>query len=78
MTTTVLVTTPTVSVLRSGIPGTPGVGVPTNAADGQIPVYSDVDGNYVAKTVLSGLERIAVVDDLPDPQITGTLYFVTG
>ncbi len=36
----------------------------------------ELDSEKLAMTVLSGLTAIAVVDTLPDPQVTGTLYFV--
>lgn len=72
--TTVLITTPSISVLRAGIPGP---GVPTNGTEGQIPVAT-INGDWVPTTVLSGLTQIAVVAALPDPQVTGTLYFVPG
>jgi hypothetical protein len=60
-----------------GLQGVPGEGVPLGATDGQISVYNGLATTWVATTVLSGLTQIAVVDALPDPQVTGTLYFVT-
>ena len=59
-----------------GVRGASGVGVPDGATDGQIAVYSGSGTNWVPTTVLSGLTKIAVVDELPTPQVTGTLYFV--
>jgi hypothetical protein len=60
----------------TGVRGASGVGVPDGATDGQIAVYSDSQSGWVPTTVMSGLTRIAVVDALPDPQVTGTLYMV--
>jgi hypothetical protein len=50
--------------------------LPTGATDGQFAVYDAATDTWPAKTVLSGLIKMAVVDELPDPQVTGTLYFV--
>lgn len=59
-----------------GLTGAPGTGVPDGATNGQISVYDDTEAEWVPTTVLSGLTKIAVVDALPDPQVTGTLYLV--
>lgn len=50
--------------------------LPTGATDGQFATYDGATEEWVAETVLSGLTKIAVVDALPDPQVTGTLYMV--
>jgi hypothetical protein len=60
----------------TGVRGASGAGVPDGATDGQIAVYSGSLTDWVPTTVLTGLTKIAVVDALPDPQVTGTLYFV--
>ena len=52
------------------------IDAPAGAIDGQIPVYDGDENRWTPTTVLSGLTKIAVVDTLPDPQVTGTLYFV--
>jgi hypothetical protein len=36
----------------------------------------ELDSEKLATTAFTGLTAIAVVDTLPDPQVTGTLYFV--
>ena len=50
--------------------------LPDSATDGQFAVYDADTEEWATETVLSGLTKIAVVDALPDPQVTGTLYFV--
>ena len=50
--------------------------LPTGATDGQFATYDGATEQWVAETVLSGLTKIAVVDALPVPQVTGTLYLV--
>ena len=57
----------------TGVRGASGVGVPDGATDGQIAVYSAALSAWVPT---SGFVPISVVDALPDPQVTGTLYFV--
>lgn len=59
-----------------GLQGLPGAGVPDGATDGQIAVFSESENDWVPTTVLSGCTKIAVVDELPDPEVTGTLYLV--
>jgi hypothetical protein len=78
--------TPSTRILRvtysraglQGPPGPPGPsGVPDGSADMDSLVWDAAAGQWVtASNPLEGLTRIAVVDELPDPQVAGTLYFV--
>jgi hypothetical protein len=36
----------------------------------------DADNPFATMSIFDGLTKLAVVDALPDPQVTGTLYFV--
>jgi len=69
------------TVSRAGVQGPPGPpgpsGVPDGSADMDSLVWDAAAGQWVtASNPLEGLTRIAVVDELPDPQVAGTLYFV--
>ena len=61
-----------------GLQGPAGAGVPDGATDGQIAVFSESENDWVPTSVLSGCTQISVVDALPDPEVTGTLYLVKG
>ena len=62
----------------TGVRGASGAGVPDGATDGQIAVYSGSLADWVPTTVLTGLTKIVVVDELPSPTDPTTLYLLTG
>jgi hypothetical protein len=58
-----------------GPPGTSGLTVDELAAINGA-ASPDADNPFATMSIFDGLTKLAVVDELPTPQVTGTLYFV--
>jgi hypothetical protein len=58
-----------------GPPGTSGLTADELAAINGA-ASPDADNPFATMSIFDGLTKLAVVDALPTPQVTGTLYFV--